>query len=302
VPSEKRHSSKVKRNNSDIPLPMNLVGTHMIDFIKRKIAKYKLMNTKQEFSYELASYDLEGYGTIDYAKWLNPFAYSMVVSVSELSFFKKFISEGDFVIDIGANIGDTGLPLGLAAGKSGTVLALEPNPFLFKILQVNSGLNKEKLNLIPLNYAATEEDGEFYYNSSEATFNNGGVSKVASKFHGKFQLEDKIIGVNLERLLRQDYPDLLPSLTFIKVDTEGYDKDILISLEGVIEEYKPSVMFEVFKKLNREDRYELYDLFAHKNYKIYKFGNLDINDLVEPIQRDDMTKWRHFEVYAIFKR
>lgn len=260
------------------------------------------MTTTQEFGHELKSFQLEGYGEIEYAKWLNPFAYSMIVSNSKLDFFKKFIKEGDFVIDIGANIGDTALPMGLAAGVSGTVFALEPNPYIFKILKVNSSLNKDKLNLIPFPFAATEEDGEFYYNSSEATFNNGGISKLRSKYHGTYELDDKIKGVNLENLLRNKYSDLLSSLSCIKVDTEGYDKDILLSLKGIIDAFKPTVMFEVFKKLNQEDRIELYDLFGDNGYELFKFDDFDISAPIKQIERDDMSNWRHFEVYASYPK
>lgn len=274
----------------------------MINYIKREIAKYKLMTTKQKFGYELKYFQLEGYGKIDYAHWLNPFSYSMIVSNSQLDFFKKFIKEGDFVIDIGANIGDTGLPMGLAAGVNGTVLALEPNPYLYKVLKVNSTLNKDKLNLISLPYAATEEDGEFYYNSSEATFNNGGISKLKSNFHRKYELEEKIQGVNLDKLLRKKYSKLLPSLTCIKVDTEGYDKDILLSLKSIIDEFKPSVMFEVFKKLSKDDRYELYDLFKNSGYELFKFDDFDLNAPTKQIKREEMDNWRHFEVYATFSK
>ncbi len=260
------------------------------------------MTTTQEFGHELKSFELDGYGEIDYAQWLNPFAYSMIVSKPQLDFFKKFINEGDFVIDIGANIGDTGLPMGLAAGASGKVLALEPNPRLFKILELNSRLNKDKINLIPLPYAATEEDGEFYYNSNEATFNNGGISKVRSKFHGNYELDEKIKGINLENLLRDKYNNLLNSLSCIKVDTEGYDKDILLSIKGIINEFKPSVMFEVFKKLNIEDRHDLYDLFGNNGYKLFKFDDFDVTARVTQIERDDMNNWRHFEVYATYTK
>ena len=34
---------------------------------------------------------------------------------------------------IGAHIGDTTLPIALAAGKKGFVLALEPNPYVFHV-------------------------------------------------------------------------------------------------------------------------------------------------------------------------
>jgi FkbM family methyltransferase len=273
----------------------------MINFIKRKIAKHKLMTTRQEFGYELKSYQLEGYGEIKYAHWLNPFSYNMVVSNETLDFYKKFISQGDFVIDIGANIGDTGLPMGLAAGSKGTVLALEPNPYTFKILEVNTGLNKDKINIIPLPYAATEEDGEFFYSASEASFNNGGVSKTQSKLHSKYELETKIKGINLEKLLRNDYEHLLNSLSCIKVDTEGYDKDIILSLDGIIKEFKPSIIFEIFQKLGKSDRFELFDFLHANGYSMFKFEEFSLNVPVKKIIRDDMSRWRWMNVYALYE-
>jgi len=73
----------------------------MINFIKRKLAKHKLMTSRQEFGYELKSYHLDGVGEIEYAQWLNPFSYSMVISKHTLDFFRQFVHEGDFVIDVG---------------------------------------------------------------------------------------------------------------------------------------------------------------------------------------------------------
>ena len=51
---------------------------------------------------------------------------------------------GDAAIDIGAHTGDTALPVALAVGPQGAVFALEPNPFTYKVLIANAGLNREK--------------------------------------------------------------------------------------------------------------------------------------------------------------
>jgi FkbM family methyltransferase len=271
----------------------------MIDFIKRKLAKRKLMSQGQKFDYLVKSFNLEGVGEIDYAEWQNPFAYSMIVSKNKLDFFKQFINPGDVAIDIGGNVGDTALPMMLAAGPEGLVFALEPNPHLFKVLKANSDLNLDKGKMIPLPFAATEEDGDFFYNSSEATFNNGGISKEATAKHGKYQLENKIQGVNLDRYLRNSYGTELSKLSCIKVDTEGYDKQILLSLKSVIEEFKPTVMFEVFKRLTKIEREELFDLFDQHGYVVYYFEDFDITKSTQKLARNDMSNWRHFEAYAV---
>jgi FkbM family methyltransferase len=271
----------------------------MINFIKRKLAKRKLMATRQVFGYELGSYTLKGYGEIDYAQWLNPFAFSMIADENRIGFLKQFIKEGDFVLDIGANIGTAASIMGLCAGPQGTVLALEPNPQSFKVLKVNSTLNADKLNIIPLQYAATKEDGEFYYNAIEATFNNGSVSKSRDEAFGKYELEEKINGINLSNLLHREYDNLLESLTCIKVDTEGLDYEILLTLEEIIVAYKPTVLFEVFKTLKKEDRYNLFELFNQYGYELYKYQGFNIDLPVKKLVKEDMISWRHFDVYAI---
>ena len=60
-------------------------------------------------------------------------------SVDEL---RKFLSPGDVAIDIGAHTGDSTIPIALAVGKQGCVLALEPNRYVFPVLQKNAELNR----------------------------------------------------------------------------------------------------------------------------------------------------------------
>jgi len=49
--------------------------------------------------------------------------------------------KGDLAVDIGANIGDTTVPMALVAGSEGMVLGFECNPVIFEILAVNEKLN-----------------------------------------------------------------------------------------------------------------------------------------------------------------
>ena len=52
-----------------------------------------------------------------------------------VDFYKKCIKKGDFVIDIGANVGDTTVPMAIAAGAEGLTLGFDPNPYVYKILE-----------------------------------------------------------------------------------------------------------------------------------------------------------------------
>jgi len=271
----------------------------MINYLKKKLSGAKLRNTRRDFGYEIKSFDLKNYGEIEYAKWLNPFAYSIEFPLAKVEFFKQFIEEGTLAIDIGANTGDTGVPMALAAGAQGAVIALEPNPKTFKILKKNAELNKDKYKIIPLNFAATAEDGTFYYTSSEATFNNGGLSKNKRRFAGKYALKTKIKGLNLENYLRKNEGNMLSKLSCIKVDTEGMDIEIIESITGIIKEFKPAVLFEVHHSLDQSKRSLLYDFFWENGYHVYQFEEFLIDAPKQKLDSEDMMKWKHFEAYAI---
>jgi FkbM family methyltransferase len=271
----------------------------MFEYIKNKIKKYNAKRVFHEYEYKALEFDLGSIGKVKYAQWLNPLERSKEITVSKVEFFKKFIKPGSIAIDIGAHTGDTPIPMALAAGPTGKVLAFEPNPYIFKILLVNVDLNKGKTNIIPLNYAVTVDDGEFFYSSSEASFNNGGISDVEPDKHGKFAMQTKVKGLNLEKYLKANHADDLNKLALIKVDTEGYDKEILKSIQNVIRDYKPVVIFECFGKLTREEREELYDLIAQHGYTLHYFEDFVVDTPVQKISKADMMNWKHFDIYAL---
>jgi FkbM family methyltransferase len=273
----------------------------MISYIKRKIEKWKTKKFFREYGHKIETYNLARDGKIDFAVWLNPLEKPKKITQSGVDFFRKFVKEGDLAIDIGSHMGDTTVPMALAAGAKGHVLAFDPNPHVFKILTINTSLNKEKMNITPVPRAITSEDGEYFFTSSEASFNNGGIQKNAANLHGNFTLKEKIVGVNLEKYLRENYPDRLPFLSFIKVDTEGYDKTVLESITGILETYKPTVIAECFKKLTKDERNELYDLLHSRGYVIHHFDDWEVDTTIIPISRDDMTRWRHFDILAIHR-
>lgn len=271
----------------------------MFAYLKNKYLKHKAKRVFNEYDYKVVDFDLSGIGKVKYAQWLNPLERPKEISVNKVAFFKKFIKPGSIAIDIGAHTGDTPIPMSLAAGVSGKVLAFEPNPYIFKILEVNANLNKDKGTIIPINYAVTVEDGEFFYSSSEASFNNGGISDNQPDKHGKFSMPFKVKGLNLERYLQKNHATEASKISLIKVDTEGYDMQILKSIEEVIKKFRPAVIFECFGKLTKAEREALYDLVAQWGYKLHYFSDFVSDAEVEVIEKKDMMKWKHFDIYAI---
>jgi len=273
----------------------------ILDYLKLNLKRRKARRITQEYPAIINTFNLKDEGTVDFANWDNPLLSPLKISQEMVDFFKKFIKKGDLVIDIGANIGDTTVLMALAAGNSGITLGFEPNPLVFKILEKNASLNKEKQNIIPLPYAITVKEEEFYYISSEASFANGGISPTKESIHGKFIFPDKIRGVNLQELLEQKYSDKVKNLSFIKIDTEGYDKEIIKSISDLIDKYKPAIVAECFKYSTPEEKLDLYNVIQKHEYEIYYFEDFNINAKIAKLEKSgDILKWKEtINIYAV---
>lgn len=251
-----------------------------------------------EWGFEIRDFRLSAEGIVQYAQWLHPYERTQTIAQDEVDGLRQFIRPGDFAIDIGAHTGDTTLPMALAASRAGCVLALEPNPYVFKVLQMNAGLNPALTRIEPHCCAATERDGAYVFHYSDASFCNGGFRSQQRwrLFRRRHPLS--VVGRNLLEMLRTEYAAWLPRLSYVKVDAEGYDRAILQSILPVLREQRPVVRTEVFRKLVACERRELFDLLATAGYEVFRFEG-GAAPQGAALRRDDMTREKHFDVLAL---
>ena len=160
----------------------------MFDYLKKSIARKIARRVTREYPVRIDTFETNDYGPVQFANWENPLMERKEIDQKSIAFYKKFIKEGDFAIDIGANIGHKTIPLSLICGKTGLTMGFDPNPFVFSILQKNIALNAHLSNILAFNFAIADTDDEYYYHSSEASFCNGGISKDKISRHGKYAL------------------------------------------------------------------------------------------------------------------
>jgi len=239
-------------------------------------------------------------GQVQFAQWLHPGEMKYEIKQEHIDFFKQYIKKGDFVVDIGANQGDTTVPMALASGADGITLGLEPNPNSFKVLVANSKLNKSKTNIIALNFAATREDGTFTFGSGDPSFGNGGIVGFTFNRKRNTRYTFQVTGKNLQNYLLENYSHTLPKLTFIKIDTEGYDKEIIKSIDGIITQYRPYLVVECFGPSLDKEKFELYDLLASRNYLLYHLNDFDLDEKVR-LTREQVIGKKTFNILAIPK-
>ncbi len=78
----------------------------------------------QTYGYRIKKFELPVDGSIFYAQWLHPKETEKTFEQDSIGELRKFLAPGDVAIDIGAHTGDTAIPMALAVGETGCILAL----------------------------------------------------------------------------------------------------------------------------------------------------------------------------------
>ena len=251
----------------------------------------------REYPTEISEITLAA-GTIRFARWLHPGERHKTVTQEDIGALHGFLHEGDVAIDIGAHTGDSTLPMALAAGPTGTVFALEPNPYVFKVLELNATLNPSITHIVPLMFAAMPEDGEFEFEYSDEGYCNGGFHQSISAWrHGHFS-KLRVQGRNLLAYLRSTAPETLTRVRFIKIDTEGFDRAVARTLVELLRTSRPFLKTEIYKHMPADERAGYFNDLRALGYRLFKCGDVEYRG-EEIRDAADLSKWRHFDVFAV---
>ena len=185
-------------------------------------------------------------------------------------FFKNYIKSDDLIVEIGAHIGFfTSLFASIA--KKGQIFAFEPDLDNFHSLLSNIRLNNFD-NIKPFNYAIGDKDEKkrFILN-----LNNDGGHMVESDnvSISNFRMSDKMIEIkkldNLKNLFSK-------KISILKIDAEGYEKNILIGAELLLKDKnkRPSLIM-----LENEDQNKLKQYFDILGLHGYKIKDINSNKL-----------------------
>lgn len=251
------------------------------------------------YDHEVRSFALPRDGHIEYAKWMHPKDYVHEFSQAFVDQLRRFISPGDFAIDIGAHTGDFTLPIALAAGAEGCVLAVEPNPYVFECLQTTASLNGDKTNIKTLCAAASETEGPIEFRYSDPGYCNGGHLESISRWKHGHPFLLTVPGVILTDWLAENMPEQIEKLSFLKIDAEGYDLQVLNSLIPIVRKQHPYMHIEMYRHLTTEKRLELLDLLIELEYR--PLIVTDESDWMNGIElKEDRLHFQpHFDLFCI---
>jgi len=193
------------------------------------------------------------------------------------------INENESVIDIGANVGDTLVRL-IGSNSKPNYYSIEADEYFFKYLKKN----KEKIisnaqNRITLIKELVGLDL---------------IGNLSSTTTGTKSLVEKSGGSKTKKLDEIIIEHNIKNIVLIKVDTDGYDYNVLLSGMNQIKKYKPILFFE-YMSLN-EFGYinlikKLYELgyknwTALNNYGEIVFENKSYTDILRLIKSETKNK------------
>lgn len=257
----------------------------------------------RRFGTEQVEFDVGKFGKLRFAQWLHPLARPAAVSEAAIEKLRTYLNEGDVVIDIGAHVGDTTIPYAAAVGATGRVLAFEPNPAVYEVVSKSAELNPE-YNITCVNYAVTAETGIYTFHYTDPDLYNGGFAESIDAGIGasSHSYPVYVVGVNLEDWLQENYSELVSAVRFVKVDAEGYDKELLKTFPRLLQTARPLLQVELFPSLSREERIDFYRTIVALGYRPYNFteAGWDFDKIGRPLSEHDFLALDFSRVFDIF--
>ena len=146
------------------------------------------------------------------------------------------INRGDTVIDVGANRGMFALTASHLVGEGGLVICFEPNPNCLRVLR--NEIESNSLSNVVVNEMALGSRNE-RINLAVPKYNSGQGTLASNLYCG-----DAIYEVAVEVKVGDDFLDSQrPS--FLKIDVEGFETNVVKGLINTIRRNRPIIMTEV---------------------------------------------------------
>jgi FkbM family methyltransferase len=162
--------------------------------------------------------------------------------------------QGTF-IDVGANIGNHSIML---SEYFNTVISVEPNTFCAKCIELNAELNNiENISVVEVGLGTQQAKMRLIIPTND--FSSGYISDNTAGTDTSVQEVDVITLNNLEKRVGK-------GVSFVKIDAEGMERDIIDSGDVFFKSHQPLVAFEAHGK----DKYcEVKDVLLRYEYKFF---------------------------------
>ncbi len=198
---------------------------------------------------------------------LRPFSDDPIV-VNEVHNWQSYeslakILEGQVILDIGAHIGIFALRASSILGKSGRMIAFEPEIENYRLLLANRRLNGAS-NISPLNIAISSSVGR--RKLRVYTLGRTGIHSLERSENAQPEEDYSIVDVECETIDSLSRKLNLESIEMIKIDVEGHEVAVLDGGVDVLRRLRPMVVMEVAGSR----QHQIVDWFLKHGYEAKK--------------------------------
>lgn len=216
---------------------------------------------------------------------------------SETELIKKIVSDGDVVLDLGANIGYYTMIFAKLIGPKGKVFAFEPEPNNFELLKKNLTINGYQNSTIE-DAAVSDENGEIKLYLSEGRATNHRT------FHSKSVSKNFVV---VKKVKLDDYFKNNPirkRISFVKMDVEGSELDALKGMTSILNENKNiKILIEFAPQNIREfgaQPSDLLKILRNHGFSLYEVNSENKN--LELVNDEDLLKLQNVVINLLCKK
>jgi len=156
-------------------------------------------------------------------------AHNGTYEYAEEKFFLKLVRSGDWVIDVGANVGIMTLIFAKQVNEFGRVFSYEPNPLPMGLLKKSLVANWVHNRVVLKPFAVGSEPGHLDLRFSRESLGGATLSKpdTAGTFEqtASYVASEEVVRVEVHTL-DADFPVDLP-IRLLKIDVEGFEHNVL---------------------------------------------------------------------------
>lgn len=154
----------------------------------------------------------------------------------EYPVLNQSLKSGDNVVDVGANLGFFSLMISKLIGSEGKVFGFEPSKITYDKLQTNLKLNSI-LNVYPENLGVGQKDCVLTLKRNKKY---SGLSSIILEQNTDI-VEERIKITSLDNY----FFNKNIKIDLIKIDTEGFEPEVLKGAKQIIMKYKPLIYIEL---------------------------------------------------------
>lgn len=204
-------------------------------------------------------------------------------------FVSSLLNNGDYILDIGANLGYFTLQFAEKVKSGGHLYCVEPVAPFRKQLQK---LVKGKPNISVFPYALGEEADKKVTLGIPTQFQKLGYLRhgTTTLLHGGTAANGKYTFEAVMKKGSELFGDL-PRLDYIKCDIEGYETVVLPEMKAVLQKFQPLVQLETWG----EHLMVMYNFFSGLGYKAFYLQQ----NRLKPLENKAPEQWGESDILFV---